>query len=507
MRRRILVIAVSDDNYGDTAIRACFNALLKVAMENLRIVDYQIDNIAIDDIDEKRISEQDLVFFAGGGIIKYEYQLFYQHIDRITEIADTFGIPVFFSSVGVESYDDNNEKCIQLKNALRRKCVKGISVRDDLETIRKYISGTSIKVSQVCDPAVWAQHVYNARRDESSQIIGINVVRGGLFKDNGKAWKKQDEMDFLLTIKALLEKNNHDYRFFTNGAFLDEVFLRDFIVSHSIPDKHVLRYINNSQKLVEEIGKFRAVITFRLHASIIAYSMEIPSVALAWNEKVTYFYRLVGLSDRVFAFDDWKGEEVFQRLNTVLNSCERIEHKDDFFMSVYESIYSAINQYCVKDALGKRSIQMYSYPQIVQMLYDKREEMTIYNDSDILAKIESGGRHYLSRIQEIRKRNSQIARYKKETIGYQESKKESEERILNYEKKASSYRKRISNYKKRISSYEERISSYEERISNYEARISDMKSQIDRLNHIFIIRCIHYAERKRGAILRKLKGI
>ena len=342
----ILIVAVSDDNFGDSVIKICFNSLIKVALKNIGVSNFNISNMPMNRIDKKLIANSNIIFFAGGGILKYDYLTFYESIDKITEIADSFGVPIVFSSVGVESFDENNPKCIQLKGALCRECVKAISVRDDLGSLEKYISGTNVEKSVVCDPAVWASYVYDIKRVEKSETIGINVVRAGLFKANGKAWKEKDELQFLSDLIALLEKEKLQYKFFTNGHALDENFLRIFSMANDIPDEHVILQMNNSQKLVEEISKFGAVITFRMHAGIISYALKAPSVALAWNEKLTFFYETLGWQDRCFSFSDWRAETVFDKLLNIFKLEQTIEHDEDYFLSVYKYIFDTLTKYC-----------------------------------------------------------------------------------------------------------------------------------------------------------------
>ena len=462
----ILVVAVSDDNYGDTVIRACFNDLIKVVLKNLQISDYNITNMAMSGIDENLIKTQDIIYFAGGGVVKYDYLKFFQYIDDITKIADTNNIPIVFSSVGVESFDEDNEKCIQLKKAISRSCVKSISVRDDLDTLKKYVGETNIPISRVCDPAVWAESVYNVKRNEDSDIIGINVVRNGLFKANKKNWARKEEIDFLLDLKALLDQNNMKYKFFTNGSFLDENFLRDFKATCDIPDEQVILRMNNSQKLVEEISNFKAIVAFRMHASITAYALKIPSVALAWNDKVTFFYDIVGWKDRAFAFDNWSADKIFSKLCEVMQ--DEPEHSEEYFMSVYEYLYHSVANHFSDKTISPESALMYDFSQVRDATGGG--VLSLYNDYDAASKLHHGATHYLSRIRDLEKKN---------------------EKISECEAKIKDYKKQLAGYKKELSAYEKRVTS--------------MKAQIDKLNRIFAVRCLNYVKRKKWAISDKLK--
>ncbi len=474
----ILVAAVSDDNYGDTVIRVCFNALVRTVLKNLGITasvitDLAMNSKAMKQVDEKLIAKQDIICFAGGGLIKYDYLRLYHYIDTITEIAETHDIPVIFSSVGVEPFDGDNEKCLQLKNALRRRCVKSISVRDDLGALEDYIADTEIERSRVCDPAVWTPYVYGVEKCRDSETIGINVVRGGLFKANGKNWGSRDEMGFLLELRKLLEKKDLKYKFFTNGSFLDENFLRDFQTSYDIPDEQVISQINCSEKLVTEISRFKAVLAFRMHANIIAYSQGIPSVALAWHDKLTWFYEHINLQDRVFAFDEWGAEKVFAKLCEAMSDVEEIEPSEDYLMSVYENLFHVISRYCADKVQLAQGAPRYSFEKVKETMRSCREDLSPYNDYDTSIKLVLGGHRYLERFREVEKKNKQVAECAV----------------------------KITAYEKQISDYENRIGEYQNEIDDHKKRTKKMQQQLDQINGMFVMRCIRFARRKRKQLL------
>ena len=97
MTTNILVVAVSNDNYGDTVIRVCFNALLTVALKNHGITDFNITNIDISNVAESTVVGHDIIYFAGGGVLKFDYLTFYKSIDEITRMAEEHGIRLFLT--------------------------------------------------------------------------------------------------------------------------------------------------------------------------------------------------------------------------------------------------------------------------------------------------------------------------------------------------------------------------------------------------------------------------
>lgn len=123
------------------------------------------------------------VIFVGGSMIKFKQQKYlHRMIDIVLSRAERMKIPVMFSGVGVEGYDDNSEICEWLKASLNRKCVKVITVRDDIKTLQKsYLRANScIKTAKVSDAACSLKNLYPpAAREENT--VGLGVIRGDIF--------------------------------------------------------------------------------------------------------------------------------------------------------------------------------------------------------------------------------------------------------------------------------------------------------------------------------------
>lgn len=191
-------------------------------------------------------------------------------------------IPVYFSGVGVEGYDENDERCQMLKKALRYPCIKGISVRDDLDTLKTcYLEGLDTPCYRVCDPAVHTKTVYGISKSTDSNIIGIGVIRSRIFEDYGISGIDADkQLNLWCSLIRELENRGYDWKLFVNGLKSDF----DFALKCWTPgkrrgkDRYLVPRPTESRELVETIASFRGVVACRMHANIIAYSLGIPSV-------------------------------------------------------------------------------------------------------------------------------------------------------------------------------------------------------------------------------------
>ncbi|MCD7808448.1 MAG: polysaccharide pyruvyl transferase family protein, partial [Erysipelotrichaceae bacterium] len=330
---KVLIVSFYDDNYGDNLIRVCFENILKTVFGNLKITNNIFNKMSLKDIDVELIYNSDIIFFAGGGLFGLSYLNFFDYLDKIVNIADEKNIPVIFSSIGINNMDISSESKYKLENLLSKKCIKAISVRENISLFNEYAKNCNCNIVEVCDPAVWTKYVYgiNKSTDGKNKTIGINVVRGGLFKDNNKNWVLADEEKYIMKLKKSLDELGYNYLFYTNGSFLDDNALRYIARKNNIPNDRIV-YNNTTKELVNTISQFDFVIAIRMHSSIISYSLEIPCYNLVWNDKIPLFYQNINYADRVIALDDeMMIEKILNGIDENLST--KSDHK--YMMSLY----------------------------------------------------------------------------------------------------------------------------------------------------------------------------
>lgn len=409
---RILLLTNRDsDNVGDQIIEATAISILKGIMKNLGVPahGFEISSRAAGIISKKYmktrdpalleparqvIAAADVVVFGGAPLFNYRYQSFYLRTIKTLELAQECGVPVLFSSIGVEPFDATNPKSQALKKALASSGVRQITTRDDLASVRQYVEGTDIAVAHVSDPAVLADIVFRKRaktgtppaataqptfdqvrrrikrlgrqvlgqrrqaasaapprpivaagadvevRAPRAKRIGLVVTRAGIFADNGIAFSEDDQTKLWLDVIALLSERGYDYKLFTTGHFADEVFLDTLVRAHGIPLNKAALTVNSPEELIGELSACAGVVAYRLHASITSFAYSVPSVGLSWNFKVPYFYESVGHGDRALSPERWNATEVVDALEKAMAGGV---HKDDaFLMTVYETLFSGL---------------------------------------------------------------------------------------------------------------------------------------------------------------------
>ena len=344
---KILLVCITNKNYGDTVIADCTEYLINKALgkeaSRCRVLRYSMTSG-----DLVQIKYADAVVFAGGGLIKFRQEEFYKNVCEIVEEAEKQGVPVFFNSVGVEGFDEGDERCRMLIDTVNLNCVKGVTVRDDAELFRRqYVRRKGLRVKPVFDPAVWAKDCYNINV-ENSGIIGLNIARAGLFADySGADIDEKFLLDFWTETVKRLEDKGLQWRIFTNGLNSDEEFAKK--VLENIGHGEKLPQIADSEQLVKMIGGFSAVIATRMHACITACSLGLPCVGLVWSEKLRFWSEKTGTPERYLSPDNITAENAVAALEKAMSEGGK---SAGYFGK--RSVYTELRRFIVKECFPRK---------------------------------------------------------------------------------------------------------------------------------------------------------
>lgn len=409
------MVSCVDDNFGDNLIRICFEKLLRTVLKNLGINpdSFELAKMSLKTIDSGLIISSDLIFFAGGGLFGINYMRYYDYMEEITRIADAHGVPVVLSSMGSNNMGATPENEHLLSEMLARKCFYAVSVRENPALFRQYAQGCGYEIVQVCDPAVWSKYVYHSHlqkinRPDGKRVVGINVVRGGLFGDNGKPWKLGDEIKYMNEMKQILEERGLDYAFYTNGSFLDNNSLLYYAKENGIPQERIL-IPKSTRELVETIYGFTSVAAIRMHSSIISYALQIPSVNLVWNDKIPFFYENIGYPERAVTFDKWSAAAAVDTLLEAEGDPDYATDKE-YLMTLYDFLYGVMARFLQKDTAA---YPKFDFARVSAELMN--DPVSLQEDVDeLLIKVQKGEKHYLSRFIEMKQKDAGYKQLRKD---------------------------------------------------------------------------------------------
>lgn len=218
-----------------------------------------------------------------------------------------------------------------------------ITTRDDFESLKKFVDKEDVFLDKVSDSAVFAEKVFeNYRKPTAKKKVGIFVLRAEGFKDNDIDFSKEDAISLWKGLITELEEKGYDYEIVTSGHFSDEAFIDLLIREYGVKKEKCVFNVNLPETLVERFSSYSAVVSCRLHPSIIAYSFGIPAVGVIWNSKVSCFYDSIGYSDRVVSTDGISPQKIMTVLEEAM---DQGVHKDmGYLMSVYNTLFHGIRK-------------------------------------------------------------------------------------------------------------------------------------------------------------------
>lgn len=222
---------ITNKNLGDSVIADNTRFLLKRASRCSLWKKYEILDYAINTEDLLQIQYVDAIVFAGGGLIKFRQENLYRQISEIIMEAQKYGVPVFLNSVGVEGYDEKDVRCMQLVEAINQPCVKMITVRDNIECLKKhYIRNEQIRIQEVYDPAICSEETYKIKKYYQNSFIGLGIARENLYEDYGIPLINRSYLiDFWKKVIALLEKKDINGRYLQTDWIKMKLLRRQFL--------------------------------------------------------------------------------------------------------------------------------------------------------------------------------------------------------------------------------------------------------------------------------------
>lgn len=292
---------------------------------------------------DKVFANADLIIIIGGGTIKYDVRLnFAPYYKAIIECAEKYSIPVFINCVGVESvYNPKDIRCRMFSNVLSNNTVKIVTTRDDIENLNKYIHNSNVETAKIADIGIWSSDVYGYHADKKSSIIGLGMITPTRFKEFKRGIsKKQYETEWINIINRL-DKRNDKWFIFNNGD-TDDVKFAEYICRKLGKDPTIyVKTPKTPEELVKIVSGFKGIITSRLHSCIVAYSLDVPFVAISWNNKLKYFAENIGVERRIIESDRFRADVVIEEFDKSLSE----GYDNDFKKKYKKTNIKYITQY------------------------------------------------------------------------------------------------------------------------------------------------------------------
>lgn len=270
------------------------------------------------------VKDSDLVVIGGGQIFLDNELNFPVKLRALTKILDKYHINRAFVCCGVSSKMSIIGRYI-FRQLVNKPSVLGLIVRDmnSITNAKSVLSYPSPYF--LTDPAIISSDLYSKNtslfKDFQGVTIGVNVMD---FITLEKCYKNEISRDVILDVwvKFINKLLNSGYRvvLHTNGSAEDNNSLQ--ILSERLDlNKNILIMMpKNPSELATIISNLDALVAYRLHANILAYSLSVPSVGVVWDDKVSEFASITERSNFFIGKNQINSDYFYEVLQNALSS-------------------------------------------------------------------------------------------------------------------------------------------------------------------------------------------
>lgn len=248
----------------------------------------------------------DCVVIGGGNLLADLDLNFPTKIALAVDEAARAGLPVFIYGCGVSGGWSKRGRAL-LDHALGHQAIRSVFVRDERsQTLWNELAGTrtGLEASIVRDPGLMAADRYGIdpeRHQRHAGLIGINVTSQLALRYHSAGAPSSDELDaWYVDLARTLAGLGHDLAVFTNGSPEDRACverLRPAFTAAAGDRSVAFPQLQTPEDLTRLIAGMSALVAFRMHAIIAAYSCAVPFLALAWDPKLDAFVHSVERGD------------------------------------------------------------------------------------------------------------------------------------------------------------------------------------------------------------------
>ena len=269
-----------------------------------------------------------MIAIDGAGLLEYSYNAYQESLNLITLYAEEHSIPVIFNAIGrAGEFDKDAYRCQVLMEAFRRDCFRYVSARDSKDSVQECV-GNRFDVKLLADAAFCVDEAFGISANSRDNVIGIGLIRGDASLSYSQGFGKDGWIDLFSNIALELQRRGYEYEFFTNGAREDYEIGLQVLSKLGVGKEHLVDRPVEGEKLLNTISTYCALITCRMHSSIAAFALGIPSVILSWNKKVDKYMEIVGYPQRAVGQEDFDATIIVQRLEQALSEGISAENRN-----------------------------------------------------------------------------------------------------------------------------------------------------------------------------------
>ncbi len=252
----------------------------------------------------------DYIVIDGAGLLEYSYNEYHWSLLLVSEYAERHGLEVVYNAIGrAGAFDERDFGSKVLKRAIRSSAVKYVSARDNVDEVQA-CAGPGHRVKLLADSAFWMKEAYDIDTTVERTKIGIGLIRGNSLQGYGVPFGSKEWTALFADIATELRDRGYEFEFFTNGLPGDVTLGRRVLKKLGLDDSYLVERPVDDRVLVDTINGYQAIITCRMHSSIAAFTMNVPSVILSWNDKVEKLMEIIGYPERAVRQKDFDAKYI-----------------------------------------------------------------------------------------------------------------------------------------------------------------------------------------------------
>ena len=265
-----------------------------------------------------KFKDVDLIAIDGAGLLEYSYNAYQESLNLITLYAEEHSIPVIFNAIGrAGEFDKSDFRCQVLMEAFQRDCVKYVSARDSEESVQECV-GDRFNVKLLADAAFCVDEAFGVSANSRDNVIGIGLIRGDASLSYTEGFGREDWINLFTNIALELRRRGYEYELFTNGAREDYEIGLQVLSKLGAGKERLVDRPKEGKKLLKTISTYSGIITCRMHSSIAAFALGIPSVILSWNNKVDKYMKIVGYPERAIKQESFDPQFIVDSLESAI---------------------------------------------------------------------------------------------------------------------------------------------------------------------------------------------
>lgn len=290
--------------------------------------------------EKKALKKSDILLIGGGSIFHSQNSITWkqQAINTARIINPKIKVIGINLSVGPFASEQAEESCIKLLNSLDIASFRDTrSYNFALKAVRAY---EPIESFDLAAYFLQTNNFFPKVKIDKINSIGVALKNSG---DYNSSLKRQSE--FLIKLSQKFKKVKL-FSFCDFDNYGETKYLNDLVNYSGLNNLEIISYNGEPISFTKKIMECDFFIASRLHASIIAFLLNIPFISLSYHEKCLDFMKKINMSEKYFFnLVDFKKDEVINNIGLY-----NLPDKEKYFKA-------SLDNFKVFDILGQQSIK------------------------------------------------------------------------------------------------------------------------------------------------------